>query len=295
VPGASTACANCGAGLPKHSRFCPECGVRVGAGPDETTVEELLRTETGPVPVEFATAAPRFFGVTPPSAVLALAAATLAVGIAMLATGHAIVGGALLGVAVLLAIFFVSLVRRLPDEPVSRLSRHAARSVRGRAGFAVESIAAHSSARVELFKLRRELTELHARRAEAARVLGEAVYAGDQEGTESARAQMAELDGLVTAKEEEMEQTAARAMERLERAHLQVRPTQVEPPAPPPEPYPEPSEPPGPPQVPEPGPVPSPPPQPVPVPEPTPEPSEPPRPPQVPEPGPVPSPPPQGE
>ncbi len=276
---ASTSCANCGARLPKRSRFCPECGMRVGAGPDETTVEQLPQHETGPVPVEVSTATPRFFGVTPPSAVLALAAATLAAGIALMATGHLIVGGPLLGVAVLLAIFFVSLVRRLPDEPVSRLSNQALRSIRGRAEFAVESLAAHSSARVELFRLRRELAELLARRAEYARILGEAVYAGDEEGTESARAQMAELDGQVSAKEDEMEQTAASALERIQRAQLQVGPTQVEPPAPPPEPYPEPT----------------PPPQPVPVPEPTPEPSEPPGPTHVPEPGPVPSPPPQDE
>lgn len=279
MPGASSVCANCGSKLPKHSRFCPECGVRVGVGPDETTVEALPPTETGPVPVEHAVATPRFFGVTPPSAVLALAAASLAAGIVMLATSHWIVGGVLVGVGSLLAIFFVSLARRLPDTAVTRFSRTAARSMRAHAGYAVESVAAQSSARMDLFRQRRELSALLAQRAESARALGEAVYAGDDEGTESARAQMAELDGLVSAKEDEMEQTAAAAMERIQRAQLQVQPTQVETPTPPPEPYPEPS----------------PPPQPVPVPEPTPEPSEPPGPAHVPEPGPTPSPPPQDE
>jgi hypothetical protein len=235
--------------------------------------------EIGPVPVEISTATPRFFGVTPPSAVLALAAACLAGGIAMLATGHAIVGGALLGVAVALGVFFVSLARRLPDTAVSRFSSDALHILRERTGLAVESLAVHSSARVELFRLRRELAALLAQRAESARALGEAVYAGDEEGTESARAQLAELDGQVSAKEDEMEQTAAGAMERIQRAQLQVRPTLIEPPVPVPEPYPEPT----------------PPPQPVPVPEPTPEPSEPPGPAHVPEPGPIPSPPPQGE
>ncbi len=272
-------CAKCGAELAGRARFCPECGLRVDAWPDETTVEAVPREETGPVPVQHVTATPRFFGVTPPSAVLALAAATFAAGIALLATGHVIVGGVLLGVSLALGVFFVSLVRRLPDEPVSRLSSQAYQSVRGRAGFAVESLAAQSSARVELFRLRREVAQLHAARVECARALGEAVYAGDHEGTESARAQTAELDGQISAKEMEMEQTAAAAMERVQRAQLQVRPTQVETPEPPPEPYPEPS----------------PPPQPVPVPEPTPEPSEPPGPTRVPEPGPVPSPPPPDE
>jgi hypothetical protein len=275
----AASCANCGTPLPERARFCPECGLRVDAGPDETTVEALPQAETGPVPVEHAVATPRFFGVTPPSAVLALAAASLAAGIVLLATRHWIVGGVLVGAAILLGIFFVSLERKLPDSAVTRVSNSAARSLRAHAGYAKESVAAHSAARMELFRLRRELADLVARRAEGARVLGEAVYADDQEGTESARAQLAELDGLVRAKEDEMQQTAEKAMERINRAQLQVQPTQVETPEPPPEPYPEPS----------------PPPQPVPVPEPTPEPSEPPGPAHVPEPSPIPSPPQQDE
>ena len=277
MPAAS--CANCAARLPKRSRFCPECGTRVGAGKGETAVAELPPQETGPVPVELVTTTPRFFGVTPPAAVLALAAAFLGVGIAMLATGHPIVGGALVGVAVVLASFFVGLARRVPDAAVSRFSVEALQILRERAGFAVESLTAHSSARVELFRLRRELADLLASRAESARALGEAVYADDEQATHSARAQMAELDGLIATKEEEMEQTASEAMNRIQRAQLQVQPTQIEPPAPAPEPFPEPS------------PLP----QPVPVPEPTPEPSEPPGPTRVPEPGPAPSPPPQAE
>jgi hypothetical protein len=152
-------------------------------------------------------------------------------------------------------------------------------AVRHTTGYALESVTVHTSTRKQLFGQRRELAALMAERSESARILGEAVYAGDDEGTASARARVAELDGLVRAKEDEMEQTAAAAMERLERAHLQVQPTQVEPPAPAPEPFPEPS----------------PPPQPVPVPEPTPEPSEPPGPARVPEPTPHPSPPPTPE
>jgi outer membrane biosynthesis protein TonB len=111
--------------------------------------------------------------------------------------------------------------------------------------------------------------------------LGEAVYADDASASEAARARMFDLDRLIAAKEGEMEQTAAGAVERIQRAQLQVRPTQIEAPEPPatPEPYPPPTEPP----------------VPVPVPEPTPEPSPPPGPPPpIPEPGPEPSPPPQG-
>jgi hypothetical protein len=225
MPAAS--CDNCGSELPAGSRFCPECGARVGARAGETVVEELPTEETGQVPVEYATARPRYFGVFRPAKALA---------------------------------------------PVWR-------TVRESTGYAVESATVHSTARVELFHLRRELGGLSAQRAEAARLLGEAVYARDEVETQAARERMAELDGLVRAKEEEMERTAADAMERIQRAQLQVQPTQIETPPPAPEPFPEPS----------------PTPQPVPVPEPTPEPSEPPGPAHVPEPTPAPSPPPGPE
>jgi chorismate mutase len=275
VPAAS--CANCGSRLPKRSRFCPECGTRVGAS-GETAVEELPTEETGQVPITVATATPHFFGVTPPAAVLALAAASLALAILLLATGHPIVGGILLGVAILLGLFFAGLVRRLPDTAVARVSSGAVGAVRARAGLAMEAVAVHSTARVELFRLRRELAHLSAERAECASALGEAVYAHDATTSESARERMAELDGLISAKEGEMEQTAAGAVERIQRARLQVQPTQIETPEPPPppEPYPPPTEPPAPVPVPEPVPEPSPPPGPVPIPEPGPEPSPPP-------------------
>jgi hypothetical protein len=279
VPPAARECPNCGSRLTKKAKFCPECGVRVEEG--GTVVQEMPPEETGPVPVEVTTVAPRFFGVTPPAAVFALAAASLALAIVMLVTGHVVVGGILLAVAGILFALFASLAHRLPDATTVRVSRGALGAVRARAGFAVEAVSVHSSARVELYKLRREWTALRTERAECARVFGEAVYADDTEASESARARIAELDGLIAAKEEAMEQTASGAVERLQRAQLQVQPTQIETPEPPsPEPYPEPT----------------PPPAPVPVPEPTPEPSEPPGPTVVPEPGPEPSPPaqPQG-
>ena len=228
------------------------------------------------MPVEVMTAEPRFFGVTPPAAVLALAAASLALGALLLATAHVVVGGLLLVVAGLLLLVFAAVVRRLPENRVASVSLDAWSAVRARLGFAAEALAAHSSARVGLFRLRRELLALVAQRQEAARFLGEAVYADDPEASESARARMAELDGLIAAKEEQMQQTAAGAMDRIGQARLEVQPTMIETPEPPtPEPFPSPSEPPAP----------------VPIPEPTPEPSEPPGPVRVPEPGPEPSPP----
>jgi hypothetical protein len=269
-------CANCGSRLTKRARFCPECGARVGASTQETAVQDLPPDETGPVPVEVATASPRFFGVTPPSAALALAAASLALSILLLATAHYVLGAILLAVALVLLVFFASLARRLPETPIARFSSSAVSTVRAHAGFAVETLAVHSSARVELFRLRRELTDLFGQRADCARALGEAVYADDPDATEAARARMAELAGSIAEKEEQMQQTAAGAQERIERAQLEVQPTMIEAPEPPsPEPFPSPSEPPAPVPIPEPSPEPSPEPGPAYVPEPSPEPSPP--------------------
>ena len=239
-------------------------------------MQEFPPQETGPVPVQMVTVEPRFFGVTPPETVLALAAASLALAIVLLTTDHVVVGGVLVGVAGLLVLLFAGLAHWLPDNRAARVSLGALGAVRSRAGFAVETVAAHSSARVELFRLRRELHDLAAQRGESARAFGQAVYADDTPMSESARARMAELDGLIAAKEEQMQQTAAGAMDRIGRARLEVQPTMIETPEPPtPEPFPSPAEPPAP----------------VPIPEPTPEPSEPPGPVVVPEPGPEPSPP----
>src|SRR5207248_2106190 len=173
---------------------------------------EIPEEETDRVPVELMTATPRFFGVTPPAAVLALAAASLALAVLLLATGHVILGGVLLAVAVLLGVVFAGLARRLPETPVARLSLGA-----------MSAMKAHASARVVLFRHRRELVELLGQRTDAARALGEAVYAGEKDETKEARAKMKELDGLIAAKEEEMQQTAAGAMERIQRAQLQVQ------------------------------------------------------------------------
>lgn len=279
MPAAARKCPNCSSRVTKRARFCPECGVRLD---DEgTLVQDVPLEETWPVPVEVTTVEPRFFGVTPPAAVLALAVASLALGVVLLVTGHVLVGGILLAVAGILFALFSSLAQRLPETTTVRVSKGALRAGRARARFAVESLAVRSNARKELLTLRRELLDLQSERSRAAQALGEAVYAGDAKARKAAREKMQELDGVIATKEEAMEQTASGAMERLQRAQLQVQPTQVETPEPPqPEPYPEPT----------------PPPAPVPVPEPTPEPFEPPGPVRVPEPGPEPSPPasPQG-
>jgi hypothetical protein len=268
-------CANCGARLPQGGRFCPECGVRTSVANDATAVEEIPPDETGRVPVHKVAAAPRYFGIAPPLALFALALASLVAAILVFVAGKAIAGALLLAAAALFSVLFVAASKRLPENAVARTGRRVVGTVRDRTGFAVEAVSVYSAARKELFRLRRELSELAAERAEAARALGEAVYAGAKDDVEAGHNRMSELDQAIADKEREMTTVTASAHERIQRAQLQVQPTEVVEPPQVPEPMPAPSEPPQPVTVPEPSPVPSEPPMPVPSPEPSPEPSPP--------------------
>ena len=268
-------CANCGARLPKDGRFCPECGVRTEVENDATAVEETPPEETGRVPVHTVAVTPRYFGIAPPLALFALAVAALAAAIVVFVAGKVIAGALLLAAAALFSVLFVTASKRLPENAVARVSRRVAGTVRDRTGFAVEAVSVHSTTRVELFRLRRELSQLVAERAEAARALGEAVYVGAEDEIEAGRNRMSELEQAFADKEGEMTRVTAAANERIQRAQLQVQPTEVVEPPEVPEPMPAPSEPPQPVIVPEPSPVPSEPPMPVPSPEPSPEPSPP--------------------
>ncbi|HYT51594.1 MAG TPA: zinc ribbon domain-containing protein [Gaiellaceae bacterium] len=268
-------CANCGARLPKDGRFCPECGVRTSVENDATAVEEIPPEETGRVPVHTVAVTPRYFGIAPPLALFALAVAALAAAIVVFVAGKVIAGALLLAAAALFSVLFVTASKRLPENAVARVSRRVFATARDRTGFAVEAVSVHSTTRVELFRLRRELSELVAERAEAARALGEAVYVGAEDEIEAGRNRMSELEQALADKEGEMTRVTAAANERIQRAQLQVQPTEVVEPPEVPEPMPAPSEPPQPVIVPEPSPVPSEPPMPVPSPEPSPEPSPP--------------------
>jgi len=226
--------------------------------------------ETGRVPVHKVAASPHYFGIAPPAALCGLAVAALVAAIVVFFAGRKVAGALLFVAAALFSVLFVTASKRLPENAVARVSRRVFATARDRTGFAVEAVSAHSAARKELFRLRHELSELAAERTEAARALGEAVYGGADDEVEAGRKRMSELDQAFADKEGEMTRVAAAANERIQRAQLQVQPTEVVEPPDVPEPMPAPSEPPQPVIVPEPSPVPSEPPMPVPSPEPSP-------------------------
>ena len=100
-------------------------------------------------------------------------------------------------------------------------------SVRARTGAVVETVAAHSSARIELAALRREVGRLLAERRERLAELGEAVYEGNRSATKQLKQGIEALDEEIKEKETQMANVTMAAHERIERAQLQVQPTQV--------------------------------------------------------------------
>ena len=220
-------CASCGSKLPAGSRFCPECGARTEPGPTDTAVQELPSHESGPVPVEQHVAERHYFGVTPPTALFAIGVAALALSLLLFASGHWLWGIVLLIASVASLAAFFTQARRMPPSGVAGASLAAVGVVRSRAEAAVETVAAHGSARIELARLRREAGALAESREQRLRELGEAVYEGDEQATSERRKAIEELDEQLVAKETEMADVAREAKERIERAQLEVQPTQI--------------------------------------------------------------------
>jgi hypothetical protein len=237
-------------------------------------VMEVPVEETGLVPVQYAHAEPRYYGVTPATLVLVLAGAALTLAVVLLVTGHWPFGLILLGVSMLLMIVFVEVARRKPEGVVARSTSEALDAFRARAGVAADSLATRGRAARRLISLRRELQRMTALRSRLLFELGDAVYRGDEQATETARDRIRELDELAAQREDEMGAIVAQAQDRLWRRRLEIQPTEmVELPEEPlqpgegdpgpvriPEPYPPPDEgsPPQPAIIPEPGPLPDP-------------------------------------
>ena len=204
-------CPTCGANLPAEARFCPACG---------REVPEEARGRLGRPGVMEAAAA-----------VLALLAVVLLV-LTLWVWALVCVLGA---VVIVLARSWVADGRWRP----------AVHGTRARFSVTRERWAARSREQVEVFRARRELADLESERGRLLRDLGTAVYAGDEAGTEAARAALDAVGAKVEAKEGEIATLRHETQERVERARAEVRPTQVmsvPEPAQVPEPWPPPDE-----------------------------------------------------
>ena len=229
-PMPATECPTCGAAVGADSRFCPECGTPT-SGPEG--IETRLR---------------RYWS-SPDLGLLA--------GIVLAAAGVVLLGAQVWLWAVLALVLGLAIV-------VLRLEagRRATGAVLARASAHRRVAAARSRGQLELFRLRRELAELHAERSRAYQALGRATHEGDDGGAERATAQVDDVAARITAKEGEVGLLLREMEQRVRDAQADVTPTsRLEAPPEPariPEPFPPPDEgtPPEPARVPEPFPQP---------------------------------------
>ena len=221
-------CQTCGAELPENSKFCPQCGTPVAAG--DTAVAEVPTPEPEPTPVEPQVAERRLFGVPPTSVLLFLTAIGVLVAIALLVLGEWPWALIALGLAGFVGTGLFAQARRLPDETggMTKASLRGLDSVRARSRAMVETVAAHGSARMELSRLRREVSTLAADRRERVRDLGEAAYGDDRAAVEALKERIKEIDDGIQAREAQMARVTIEAQERIGQAKLEVQPTRVE-------------------------------------------------------------------
>ena len=196
-----------------------------------TKAEPVPPHETTPSPVEMSTATPHYFGLTPPTLLFGIATATLAVAIVLAVLRHWIAALVLAAVVLAEVVLFVGVARRKPDTRVAAASLTAARRLRERAGWAVESARVRSGAGRNMTPLRHELLDLEKKRERGLRDLGVAVYAGDEAAAGQATEELRTIDGQMQEKEGQLRAIAAAAQERLEQGRLGVQPTVIREPA----------------------------------------------------------------
>lgn len=211
------ACSHCGGDLPGNAVFCPSCGRRTDAPPDDT-----VRA----FPLDVQHAEPTWFGLEPPLLVLGIAAVLLTLGIVLLATGAFALGVIAIVLAVCLLPSFLAGARRWPETPFARAGISTADRVRDEADVAVASISTWSQAGRDVVRLRKDQFQLRRERDAKIRELGQSVF--DEDGrADELKAAAKELDERIAANERELQRTVASARRRVRKGRAAVVATEV--------------------------------------------------------------------
>jgi hypothetical protein len=192
-------CPHCGSAVPEGGRFCPECG-RELAVEGSTMVRPPGRQAWPPDPY-------------------LLISGALVVGAIVLFIGEVWAWG----VVAFLGAVIVFLATRAEER---RAAKYAFGGLQARFSAGRESLAARSRGQIDLFRARRERSELEGERTRALRDLGGAVFYGNKEGTKTAKAAVQEVVDKIDAKEAEIQTLIERTEQRLQLAQAGVRPTE---------------------------------------------------------------------
>jgi zinc-ribbon domain len=225
VPEQPANCSTCSAPLPQGAKFCPSCGAAVSSG--DTLRADLPAHETTSAPASVEWSSPRWFGVAPATALLAVTVVLVAVAFVLLLLERWVEGLLTLGFGLLCAAAFLEAGRRRPDTPVVKKSVGALDSARARAGATAQTLRARSSARREIARRRGEAMQLADQRTRLVQALGEATLRGEDGAAE--RQQIAALDERRAELEREAGEIAQGAEARVAEARLAVQETVVRP------------------------------------------------------------------
>jgi hypothetical protein len=215
-------CPNCGTAVTEGSRFCPECGRPLTDEARETVVHAVQHHWWPPHPV-------------------IVVAALIWVGSIILLAG----GVWAWGVVAFLAAGILVLSQR---EAERRAAKYALAGFRERFSATRAAVAVRSRGHLEIFRARRELAELEAERNRRLHRLGAAVFSGDKKGTKEAKDAVQAVADRIEQKEAEIQTLMKQIDQRVDRAQVNVRPTEriqgEQPPEPAriPEPWPPPDE-----------------------------------------------------
>jgi hypothetical protein len=197
----------------------------------ETEAFEVPATDSAPVPVSYEHVERRTFGLAPHTLVAALALASLAVSVLLVATGHPIAGLLVLAVALLLGALYVAEAHGRRRTAVDRATAAAVDNSRAFAGFAHASVRAWSSAGRRVTQLRLEKRALSRERSRLLPALGAAAYDRDDARVDELRVRLHALGARREASDAEIRDVLEAARSRTAEERLAVGATEVRPPA----------------------------------------------------------------